>query len=98
MGEYRVWCLSWEDDEKDGESYPDTPPMFSTGIVDETRWANDDRDAVRLYAEYCHSHRDGWESTWPLRFRVRLPTGETRDYDVEREAVPEFVVGRKPLT
>ncbi len=84
---YRVWCLSWDDDEDVGVEYPDTP---SSG--QRIEWALDVRDAVRMYAEYCHNNRDGWESTWPLMFRVRLPDGSTRDYEVDREMVPDFVV------
>lgn len=96
MGAYRVWCLSWDDDEEVATSYLDAPK--SDDILDrynlngDRKWATDAREAVRMYAEYCHSQRDGCEGSWPLMFRVRLPDGTTRDYEVERHTVPEFEV------
>jgi hypothetical protein len=82
---YRVWCLSWDDEEDSGKDYLDKPDGKGR------EWALDSADAARLYADYCHSNRDGWESTWPLNFRVRLPDNTTKDFEVEREMVPEFV-------
>jgi hypothetical protein len=37
-----------------------------------------------------HSQRDGYESSWPLVFRVRSADGTTADFEVDREFVPEF--------
>lgn len=93
-GKYRVWCLSWEDDESHGKEYADRPSGWFDPDPDPNceRWALNARDAVRRYAEHCHNNRDGWEETWPLMFRVRMLDGTTCDYEVEREMVPNFVV------
>jgi hypothetical protein len=97
---YRVWCLSWEDDEEYGH---DVIPYDSAaegirerkGVLSVSRFLCDAADAAEAYADYCHGNRDGWEATWPLVFRVRLPDGTTEDYEVEREAVPQFTASRK---
>lgn len=48
-------------------------------------------DAARLYADFFHRHRDGWECTWPLVFLVRaLETNMLYAVSVSREMVPEF--------
>jgi len=94
---YRVWCLSWEDDEERGSdvvSYDFMThdhskqargviyaPSFSLGSAS---------DAAEAYADYAHDNRDGWESSWPLVFRVRCPDGTTCDFEVDREYAPEF--------
>lgn len=52
--------------------------------------------AANLYATYCHRHRDGWEWSWPVTFRVRDPDGAIWVVEVELEMVPEFLPG-KPL-
>lgn len=57
----------------------------------------DARKAAELYADHCHSQRDGWEWIWPIQFVVH----DGENYwlvDVERYTVPEFESGRpKPL-
>lgn len=42
-----------------------------------------------------HGQCGGYESNWPLEFRVRLPDGTTEDYEVEREVVPQFKARKK---
>jgi len=94
---YRVWCLSWDDDEERGldvvghdvgthdyarqERGVVHVPSFSLGTA---------ADAVEAYAEHAHDQRDGWDSSWPLVFRVRCPDGTTCDFEVDREHVLEF--------
>jgi hypothetical protein len=97
MKEYkcRVWCVSWEDDEECGKDVVSYDPL-----VDEYKsshrgpimvaYLNDPSEAAEAYADYMHSNRDGHESSWPLVFRVRLPDETTKDFEVEREIVPEF--------
>ena len=51
---------------------------------------HDAGDAAKAYADYAHGNRDGWESSWPLTFRVRCPDGSIQDFEVAREYVPEF--------
>jgi len=90
---YRVWCLTWEDTEESGKSYPDKPTVkggYLEQILANDRWALDAKDAAEIYADWCHRQRDGWESSWPLTFRVRSPDGNLSDFEVERETVPEF--------
>ncbi|HEY4266791.1 MAG TPA: hypothetical protein VGM94_01235 [Galbitalea sp.] len=97
MSNYRVWCLSWEDDELDGIDFADKPSTtggYIEQILASDKWATDARDAAQMCADHFHSNRDGWESSWPLEFRVRLPDGTTEDYIVEREMVPEFTASR----
>lgn len=89
---FRVWCLSWEDDEEDGCDVE--RGKIGEGI--ETRrtivsWLVDDAaSAAEVYADYCHDNRDGYECTWPLKFRVRNEDGTVQDFDVERDFVTEF--------
>jgi len=89
---YRVWCLSWEDTEEDGcdvvERWIDGAPLPRDTIA--ATYSIDAEDAAELYAEYAHNNRDGWECTWPLRFRVRKPDGTTEDFRVERDYDPTF--------
>ena len=95
---YRVWCLSWEDAEEHGADvvgYDILNHDYNTrerrGVVyvpDTVLF--DAGDAAEAYADYVHSNRDGWESSWPLTFRVRCPDGSASDFEVEREHVPEF--------
>jgi hypothetical protein len=46
--------------------------------------------AAEAYASYVHDNRDGYETSWPLEFRVRCPDGTIQDFAVDREVVPEF--------
>jgi hypothetical protein len=98
MGEkYRVWCLDWDDTEEDGSDVVgynpiSTEPTGAKGVIPVPFYnLENGREAAEAYASYAHSHRDGWESSWPLRFRVRLEDGSTQDFEVEREMVPEFI-------
>ena len=52
--------------------------------------ATDAESAAEVYAEYCFSHRDGWEDRWPLKFRVRAEDGTEQDFEVELEMEPRF--------
>src|SRR5574341_487979 len=80
VARYRVWCLSWDEEEEHGANVVEVP----------TTVLRDAADAAEAYADYVHSERDGWEATWPLVFRVRCPDGSTADFEVDREYVPEF--------
>lgn len=96
---YRVWCLSWEDAEEDGRdvawySILDGPPPHSAERTVFSWHVTDAESAVEAYADYVHSHRDGWDCTWPLRFRVRKPDGTIEDFEVEREYDPTFSATR----
>jgi hypothetical protein len=98
MSNYRVWCLTWEDDEeRNSRDYPDQPPSglsYVDQVTNSDTWATDAVDAVELYAEWCHNQRDGWDTTWPLKFRVRSPDGSLTDFVVEREYEPTFTAIR----
>ena len=95
---YRVWCLSWDEEEEHGAdvvSYDilshDYGKRERRGVVyvpDTVLF--DASDAAEAYADYVHGNRDGNESSWPLVFRVRGPDGTTVDFEVDREFVPEF--------
>lgn len=84
-----------------GKRTPADEPMYRVWRADddeddyaENYGALSVRDAARLYADYCHRHRDGWEWTWPITFHVRnLTTGETFAIEVVRETVPDFQPG-----
>lgn len=94
---YRVWCLSWEDDEEAGSDIVSYDPMHHD-------YSKQERSAIYVpygsrgtpaaaaeeYADYAHDQRDGNESNWPLVFRVRCPDGTTCDFEVHRAYVPEF--------
>lgn len=97
MMKFRVWCLSWEDDEETGMDLVGYDPMKEerpsatrTAINVPFYSLSDAEDAAETYADYCIDNRDGWDSSWPLTFRVRLPDGSTEDYEVELDTVPEF--------
>ena len=98
MKTYRVWCLSWEDDESHGadvvgydilsHDYNKRAPRGVVYVSNTTLY--DAKAAAEAYADYVHSARDGNEATWPLAFRVHCPDGSTEDFEVDREFVPEF--------
>jgi hypothetical protein len=92
---YRVWCLSWDDTEEQGSDIVPYDilgeyPRNVRGVVHVSRTVFNAADAAEAYAEHAHDDRDGWDSSWPLVFRVRCPDGTTCDFEVDREYVPEF--------
>lgn len=96
---YRVWCLSWDDTEEQGSdlvSYDilGEHPRPVRGVVHVPRTVFGAADAAEFYAEHAHDDRDGWDSSWPLVFRVRSPDGTISDFEVDREYVPEFSASR----
>ena len=94
---YRVWCLSWEDDEEYGSdvvaydilNHDYKSRQRGVVYVPSTMFGGAE-DAAEAYADYVHSNRDGYESSWPLTFRVRCPDGSVLDFEIDREFVPEF--------
>jgi len=93
-----VWCLSWDEEEEDGADVVgydivnhDYNKRERRGVVyvPDTVLC-DASDAAEAYADYVHSQRDGWESSWPLTFRVCCPDGSVVDFEVDREHVPKF--------
>lgn len=94
---YRVWCLSWDDNEEYGSdvvaydilnhdhSREDRRVIYASSFC-----LNDASDAAEAYADYVHDNRDGYESSWPLKFRVRCPDGQVQDFEVNRDYVTEF--------
>ena len=93
---YRAWCLSWDEEEAHGcDVVPydilGEYPRGRRGVVHvpDTR-LRDAADAAEAYARHAHDQRDGWDSSWPLVFRVRDPDGATCDFEVDREYVTEF--------
>jgi len=95
---FRVWCLSWEEDEEHGCDVVTYDicgeyPRDQRGVVHVADTVLlDASDAAEAYADYVHDNRDGWECTWPLMFRVRSSDGSTADFEVDREYVAEFSV------
>jgi len=94
---YHVWCLSWDDEEEYGSDvvgYDIFCHDFKTekrGIVYvPSTTLYDAKAAAEAYADYAYRQRDGWESTWPLVFRVRGSDGQVTDFDVDCQHVPEF--------
>lgn len=94
---FRVWCLSWEEEEEHGAdvvAYDILSHDYNKrerGVVyAPDRVLYDAAGAAEAYADYVHSARDGYESSWPLVFRVRSSDGSTADFEVDREIVPEF--------
>jgi hypothetical protein len=95
---YRVWCLSWEEEEEHGadvigydilsHDYNKRVPRDEVHVPDTVLYGT--ASAAEAYADYIHSNRDGNECSWPLQFRVRNPDGSTEDFEVDREFVPEF--------
>lgn len=105
--QYRVWCLSWDEEEEHGadvvgydilsHDYGKRVPRGIVYVPDTVLY--DAAGAAEAYADYVHSNRDGNESSWPLVFRVRCPDGTTADFEVDREFVPEFSAASiKPAT
>jgi hypothetical protein len=94
---YRVWCLSWDDDEGHGSDVIGYD-ILSHDYKREERGIiyvpsvslGSASDAAEAYADYAHDNRDGNESSWPLKFRVRCPDGQVLDFEVDRDYVTEF--------
>jgi len=95
-GRYRVWCLSWDDEEEHGSDVVGydilTPhPKPARGIIFvPSALLRDAGDAAEVYADYAHDNRDGYDSSWPLVFRVRCSDGTTSDFEVTRDFVTDF--------
>jgi hypothetical protein len=94
---YRVWCLSWDDEEEYGSDVVGYDFMNhdhskqERGVVYVPSVSlGTPAEAAEAYADYAHAQRDGNESSWPLTFRVRGPDGSLQDFEVDREYVPEF--------
>ena len=96
MQRYRVWCLSWEEDEESGcdvAAYDilDDYPRERRNVIDVPNTVlHDASDAAEAYGDYVYRMRDGYEDTWPLTFRVRGPDGQVADFKVDCQHVPEF--------
>jgi len=94
---YRVWCLSWEEDDEQGADVV-VYDIMRHDLASEVRGVvyapnisvSSPADAAKRYAEHVYRQRDGWEATWPLAFRVRSPDGSMADFEVSCEHVPEF--------
>lgn len=94
---FRVWCLSWDDTEDNGNdviSYdpvdPELPQHDVGDILVPFYNLASAAEAVEPYAEWCYYNRDGHEDDWPLKFRVRSEDGTVQDFEVDREMVAEF--------
>lgn len=94
----RVWCHDEfkdckNDEERDDRAWavPDTKSFLypeRPGVP-----CDDVEDAAEQYADHFHSHRDGWESTWPITFVVHDGKGFFL-VEVDREFDPTFSAGR----
>lgn len=100
---YRAWCLSWGEEEEHGADVVGYDILShdhakqERGVVYVANFAlGEPGDAAEAYADHVHSERDGYESSWPLVFRVRCPDGSTQDFEVDREYVPEFSARQLP--
>jgi hypothetical protein len=91
-----VWCLSWDEEEEHGCDVVTYDilgeyPKGQRGVVHVPDTSlHDAADAAEAYADYVHDNRDGYESSWPLTFRVRSADGSTADFEVHRDYVTEF--------
>jgi hypothetical protein len=95
---YHVWCVSWDDEEEYGadlvpydilnHDYTKRVPRGEVHVADTRLY--DAASAAEAYADHFYSQRDGYESSWPLVFRVRSPDGTVQDFEVGCEHVPEF--------
>lgn len=83
VGTTEVSHLVWRHD--GGESMDDAREII----------AERDELAARQWASHFHSHRDGWEVSWPVTVRVwNLQKKTLVDIEVYREMIPEFEPGR----
>jgi hypothetical protein len=63
-------------------------PMFNgDDAADAEQVASDE------IADHYWSNCDGWESSWPVTFRLRSPRGNVFDVIVDMEHVPSFTSG-----
>lgn len=89
---FRVWCLDRDDAEDDGTDV--VRGEISQVGASRRRFfvyaLSGPAEAAERYADWFHGNRDGWESSWPLTFRVRSEDGTEQDFEVDREMVPEF--------
>ncbi len=103
IGRLRVWWYEeWKEHKDDPDpswlercawNVPDHQGLLNPEIFTPVE---DIDEAAELYADYFHSHRDGWENTWPLQFIVF--DGERYHLvEVEREMVPEFRAGKPTI-
>lgn len=92
---YRVWCVSWEDEEEYGAD------VVGYDILNHDYAAQkrgvlyvpfplSSAAAAEAYADFAHDERDGHDASWPLVFRVRSPDGSVQDFEVHRDFVTEF--------
>jgi hypothetical protein len=94
---YRVWCISWDDDEEAGRDIV-AFDILTHSFRDEKRhviYAPNTQvrtmaDAAEMYADFAYRQRDGWDAGWPLTFRVRVEDGTFADFEVTMEQVPAF--------
>lgn len=97
----RVWrhdeFTEFDADEREDRAW--APPNQHGVLYPENfRVITDVREAAKLYADYCHARRDGWEWSWPVKFVVDDGAAYVV-IEVEREHVPEFRAGNPvPLT
>jgi len=96
----RVWILDeFKDcDEDEREDLSWSVPDRRGILYPENAWRCDDpREAAKVFAEYFHNQRDGWECTWPIE--VVVHDGDRYwIVEVARETVPEFLAAKpKPF-
>lgn len=90
---YIVWPADEGEHDGGAKTYP-RKPTIKPGTAFADRWALDATHAATIYADYFHSQRDGWESSWPRDFCVRdTETGTVQRFEVDREHVPKFHAG-----
>lgn len=86
---FKVWFAEEGENIGCAKTYQREPSSHGEYGMD--AWATSPRDAAEVYADYFHSQRDGWESTWPVEFFVRdMETDVVQRFSVDRETVPEF--------
>lgn len=79
MNRYVIVLPEYEETFQDGEQFDSNFEEDSANYIAED------------YAEYFHGNRDGWDSSWPLRFDVYSQDGKLiGKFNVNREFRPEF--------
>lgn len=100
---YRVW-LKDDFDEGDADERDESAMelRYDYNVYTPTRIGRslrcpcaigDVREAAKVFADFFHAQRDGWECTWPVDFVVH----DGAAYfvvEVERDMVPEFRGGK----
>jgi len=93
---FRVWRLDefndYDADEREDNAWT-VPDQRGILYPENSVPCDDVREAAERYADYFHSHRDGWECTWPVEFVVHDGVGYFI-VEVEREMVPDFHAGK----